>query len=136
MARTDTPGSMNFFGMRGAFGRGGVKPSSSSSSYPRSNVRVTKAPPTRPTVKATVPKAAPVKPKTSVKVAERAKPAKAAKPVKPAKRNYIVAVERRASVNERGDVTWSKAKKTKMPIGGSSSAAKPVVKTSPKKKMK
>ncbi len=139
MARTDTPGSMNFFGLRGAFGRGGVKPSSSSSSYPRSNVRITKAPPTRPTVKATVPKPAPVKPKTSVKVAERAKvvkPSKAVKPVKPANRNYVVAVERRASVDESGRVTWSKAKKTKIPTGGSSSVAKPVVKTSSKKKIK
>jgi hypothetical protein len=121
----------------GSYGRGGSKPSSSQ--YPLSNVRITKAAPTRPAVKQTVPKAASVKPKTSAKVAERAKPIKPAKAVKPAKStkpNYIIAIERKASVNERGDITWSKAKKTKMPIGKPASATKPIVKTSPKKKMK
>lgn len=133
MARTDTPGSMNFFGLRGAFGRGGVKPSSSSSSYPLSNVRITKAPPTRPTVKATVPKPSSVKPKTSAKIAERAKPAK---PSKNSKRNYVIATERRAHVNERGEVIWSKARKIPISINKSPKPVKPMSKTSPKKKMK
>lgn len=131
MARTDTPGSMNFFGLRGAFGRGGVKPSGSSSSYPRSNVRITKAPPTRPTVKATVPKPSPVKPKTSAKVAERAKP------VKPAKKNRIMVSNSTARFDARtGEVVWTKQKPVPLKVSKAPKPAKPMSKTSPKKKMK
>lgn len=131
MARTDTPGSMNFFGLRGAFGRGGVKPSSSSSAYPRSNVRITKAPPTRPTVKATVPKPALVKPKTSTKVAERAKP------MKPAKKNRIMVSNSTARFDARtGEVVWTKQKPVPLKVSKAPKPVKPMSKTSPKKKMK
>ena len=130
MARTDTPGSMNFFGLRGAFGRGGVKPSSSSSSsYPLSNVRITKAPPTRPAVKPTVPKASPVKPKTSSKVAERAKPSK------PAKKNRIMVSNSTARFDARtGEVVWTKQKPVPLKVSKAPKPVKPMSKTSPKKK--
>ena len=137
MARTDTPGSMNFFGLRGAFGRGGVKPSGSSSSYPRSNVRITTAPPTRPAVKASVPKAAPVKPKTSVRVAERAKPVKPAKPAKAMKKKPIMVTTSTAKFDHRtGEVVWTKQKPVPLKVSKAPKPAKPMPKTSPKKKKK
>ncbi len=135
MARTDTPGSMNFFGLRGAFGRGGSKPSGSSSAYPRSNVRVTTAPPTRPrpAVKSAAPKPATakssvVKPKTSAKVAERSKSPK---------KNRVMVSSSTAKFDYRtGEVVWTKQKSVPLKIGKATKPAKPVSKTSPKKKMK
>lgn len=130
MARTDTPGSMNFFGLRGAFGRGGSKPSGSSSAYPRSNVRITTAPPTRPrpAVKSSAPKPVVVKPKTSAKVAERAKPVK--------KRRVMVSSSTAKFDYRTGEVVWTKQKSVPLKIGKAPKPAKPMAKTSPKKKKK